>query len=91
MLDIVLALRDALGAGFGLALASTVGFLAVIVGLSVRLRRQELALMQRLGASRARLIGVVAAELALVWVLAVALAAAFAGVGLAVLRSLLPG
>ncbi len=65
VLDIVLRLQTLLGSWMLLVALSTAGFVGLVVSLSLRLRRAEIALMRRLGASRSTLAAVLGAELAL--------------------------
>ena len=63
---IVLRLRDALEAYFALVAFSTLAFFVLVMSLSLRLRRDELRLMARMGCDRYRLAGLMGAEVALV-------------------------
>ena len=76
ILTLVLRLRRGLAFFYGAVAASTLALVGLIVSLSVRLRRSELVLLRRLGASRAQMVGVVAAELGVVSAVAAALAVA---------------
>ncbi len=90
-LGIVASVRDALAVYEALLAVSTLAFAALVVSLSLRLRRDELALMRRLGASRLRIAAVVGAEIAVVALGAIGVAAALTAVAGAVWRTLLPG
>lgn len=70
LLDIVLRVRQALRAYFGLVAFSTGSFFLLALVLSYRLRRDELRLMARLGCDRLTLAGMVAAEVTLTLVAA---------------------
>lgn len=89
ILDIVLRLKDALTAYFALVAASTAAFFALVLALSLRLRRQEIRLMVRMGASRFVLAAVVGAEILLVLGTSIVLTALFTWGGLAALGAVL--
>lgn len=91
VLDIVLAVRDALALALGLTVAAAAVLLAIVLSLSLQLRARELALMRRLGAGRARVVAIAGAELLLVWLAAAGVAALLVIGGLASLHHLLPG
>lgn len=86
---IVLRLRDLLAAYFGVVAAATMGFVAMIISLSLRLRAEEIRLMRRMGSARWSIALLVGAELVLVLFAAVILTAAVAGVGLHLFQRLL--
>lgn len=74
LLDLVLRLQELLGGWAVLVGLSTVGFVGLVIDLSVRLRRDELVLLRRLGAGRATVVAVLGAEIALVLTAAAVLA-----------------
>ena len=78
VLGIVVRARDALAAFFGVVAASTAAFFALVVTLSLRLRRSELALMRRIGSSPATIGVIVAAEIVIVVLASMALAGGLA-------------
>lgn len=80
VLGIVLRVRAALESYFTLVSVSTAAFFGLVVALTLRLRRPELELMRRIGCSRDAIATIVGAEVAVVLVLAV-LVAAVASVG----------
>ena len=86
ILDIVLRLRDAMTAGFGLLAVSTAALSAVILLLGLRLRAPELTLMRRIGAAPGTLAAVVVTEVVLVLGAAGALAVVFVHGGLLLLK-----
>ncbi len=63
ILGIVLRVREGLELYFGLVAGSTVAFFGLVIVLSLRLRRAELRLMQRLGCSRATIAANLASEI----------------------------
>lgn len=63
VLGIVLRLRDALSAYFALVAVSTAAFFVLVLSLSLRLRRDELRLMARMGSSRLTVMAMVLAEI----------------------------
>ena len=65
LLDLVLRLRDALQTYFALVAVSTLSFCALVITLSLRLRRSELQLAARLGCDRWTLGRLLAAEITL--------------------------
>jgi predicted lysophospholipase L1 biosynthesis ABC-type transport system permease subunit len=87
ILDIVLRIRDGLNAYFGLVAASTLLFFALVVLLSLRLRRSELALMRRMGSARSVIATMIAAEIGLVVAAAALLTLTLTALGLAILQS----
>ena len=66
ILDIVLNVQKAMSAYFFLVAFSTLSFFALVIGLSLRLRKRELALMKKIGGSRFVLSMMVAAEISIV-------------------------
>ncbi|MEM9553994.1 MAG: ABC transporter permease [Acidobacteriota bacterium] len=78
LLEIVLRLRAMLRVVFLAISLSTAAFIGLVLTLSLRLRRDELRLLRRLGAGRARIAGLVGVELALIAALALGLALAAA-------------
>ena len=74
ILGIVLRIQETLVAYFGLILASTGALLLLIFQLSFRLRESEFKLIERMGGSASTIRKMVAAEIALLLVFALALA-----------------
>ena len=91
ILGIVLRVRDALLAWFGLVALSTLAFVGLVLSLSLRLRADELRLVRRLGAARGTVTAMIAAELALVGGMALTLAAAATLGGLWLVQAWLGG
>ena len=89
VLEIVLRLRDGLSAYFGLVAFSTAAFFGLVVALTLRLRRDEMTLMRRLGCGRFRIAALVGAEVAMVVAAAVLLALVGAEIGLRVIDAAL--
>jgi putative ABC transport system permease protein len=89
ILDIVMRVRAAVQAYFGLILLSTGAFFVLVMVLSLRLRAAEIALAQRIGCSRGAIAAIVGAEVALIVVASLMMATALTGVGLAVLDRML--
>ncbi len=88
VLAIVLSVRDLLGSIYTLVGLSTLAFGALVLHLTLRLRQAELGLLVRLGASRATVLRVVAAEQFLLLLGATGVAAAGTWAGLALLETL---
>ncbi len=76
VLDIVMRARKVALELLSLVIVATVGFVGLIAALVVRLRQAEITLMVRLGASRARVAGMLAAELGILGLIAAGLAVA---------------
>ncbi len=74
ILGVILRLRAALSLYMAVVALSTATFLGLVVSLSLRLRRDELVLMERIGCSRGTIPAMIAAELLLVLLGAVLLA-----------------
>ena len=64
ILEILLGLQKAMGGYFLAVAVSTLSFFALSLNLSLRLRREELRLMERIGGSRRVILLMVAAEVA---------------------------
>ena len=88
---IVLGLRDALAVYFSAVALTTVAFFWLVISLSLRLRREELSLMQRLGSSRGAIATIVGAEVGLVILASAGLTAVLTWAGLALLTSATAG
>ena len=73
ILGIVLRVREGLELYFGLVAGSTAAFFGLVIVLSLRLRRAELRLMQRLGCSRATIAANVVSEILLLLLAALGL------------------
>ena len=86
VLGIVVRARDALAAFFGIVAFSTAAFFALVVSLTLRLRRREIDLMRRIGSSPATIGTVIAAEIAVVILASTALAAAAAWAAVALVE-----
>ena len=82
VLGIVLRAREILSIYFGTVAVATVAFLILVLWLSIRLRRRELALMRRIGCSRFAIASIVGTEIALVLLMAVAVTAVMTAAGL---------
>lgn len=89
ILGIVLRVRDALSATFGAVALSTLAFFGLVLSLSLRLRRDELTLMRRIGCSRGTIATMVGAEVLLVVMASAAVAGLSTFAGLAILDTLL--
>ena len=89
ILGIVLQVREGLELYFGLVAGSTAAFFGLVIVLSLRLRRAELRLMQRLGCSRATIAANVLSEIVLLLMAAVALTGLLTWGSMAWLSSLL--
>jgi len=89
ILGMVLRLQALLASWVGLVGVSTAGFLGLTAALTWRLRAAEIALMRRMGGSRGRLVGMLAAELAIIVAVGVAGAAGLTRGGLVLLERLL--
>ncbi|MEE2775656.1 MAG: ABC transporter permease [Acidobacteriota bacterium] len=87
VLGIVIRARDALAAYFAVVAASTTAFFALVISLTLRLRRRELDLMRRIGSSPATIGMVVTSEIVIVLAASVALASATAWGAIAVVES----
>lgn len=74
ILDLVLRVQQLLAAGGALVVASTGAFVGLVLSLSVRLRRDEIRLLRRLGAGRTTIAAILGAELAVVGLVAAGLA-----------------
>lgn len=88
VLGIVLRLQALLGGWIALVGVSTAGFVGLVLSLSLRLRREELRLMRRMGASRATVAAVLGAEWALVGLAGVIGALGLSWVGLRLVERL---
>lgn len=75
ILGVVLRLRAGLSLYMAVVALSTAAFLSLVVSLSLRLRRDELALMRRIGCSRWAIPSMIAAELSVVLLAAALLSA----------------
>ena len=73
ILDIVLRIQQALTLYFTALIVTTLAFFALVLSLSLQLRRSELQLMKRIGGSQRTIAAMVAAEILLVSVLAAGL------------------
>ena len=73
ILNIVLRIHEALLVYFGALLVSTMAFFALVLSLSLQLRRSELQLMKRIGGSQQTIAAMVAAEVVIVSASAVVL------------------
>ncbi|MEM6796202.1 MAG: ABC transporter permease [Acidobacteriota bacterium] len=89
VLEIVLRLRDGLSLYFFLVAASTLGFFTLVISLSLRLRRQEIQLMRRLGCGRFHIATLIGVEVALVALAAGVLASGATALGLRLLESVI--
>jgi putative ABC transport system permease protein len=83
VLGLVLRAARVLDAYFVVVAGSTAALIALVVTLSLRLRRRELDLMRRIGASRGAAVVVIGLEIGMILLTAVVLSAllAWAGVG----------
>jgi putative ABC transport system permease protein len=83
VLGLVLRAARVLDAYFVVVAGSTAALIALVVTLSLRLRRRELDLMRRIGASRGAAVVVIGLEIGMILLTAVLLSAllAWAGVG----------
>ena len=90
LLDIVLRLRDALQSYFFLVALSTSAFFLLVISLSLRLRRDELQLMARMGCDRFTLATLVGTEVVLVLLAATLTCGLLVWLGLRILSSGLP-
>ena len=86
VLGIVLRVQEGLSIYFGAVATSTVAFFALVLTLSLRLRRAEMRLMRRIGCSRSASAIIIGTEVGLVVVAAVALTALGSAVALALVR-----
>lgn len=91
LLELVLRLRRALGAYFALVAVATAAFVGLVLWLSTRLRRDELRLLERLGASRLTVATLLGTEMVLVLGAAALLTALGTWGGLAWLDAFLRG
>ncbi|MEM1177877.1 MAG: hypothetical protein AAGM22_06015 [Acidobacteriota bacterium] len=91
VLEIVLRLRDGLSAYFALVAFSTLAFFGLALTLSLRLRRDEMMLMRRIGCGRFRIAALIGTEVALVVVAAVVTAVLASELGLWLLDAALRG
>ena len=89
ILGIVLRIREAATGYFAAVAASTVAFFVLVLTLSLRLRRDELTLMRRIGCSRGTIAAMVGAEVLLVVAGAALVAIGCTAAGLAALESVL--
>jgi putative ABC transport system permease protein len=83
VLGIVVRIGEAMRAFYGVVALSTLAFVTLVVALSLRLRRDEMTLMRRIGCSRYTIATVVGAELLLVAAAATVLATVLALGGVA--------
>lgn len=91
ILGIVLRVKEGLTVFFVAVALSTTAFFVLVLSLSLRLRADELSLMQRIGSSRPMVALMVGVEVTLVVVAALVFAALGTAVGLALLDSALSG
>lgn len=89
ILGVVLQLRSGLSLYMAVVGGSTAAFLGLVVSLSMRLRRSELTLMRRIGCSRWAIPSMIAAELSVVLLVAVLLAAGLTAAALLGLSAVL--
>ncbi len=89
ILGIVLRIREAATGYFFAVAVSTIAFFVLVLSLSLRLRRDELTLMRRIGCSRGTIATMVGAEVVLVVAAAALVAIGCTAAGLAVLESVL--
>ncbi|MCG8455103.1 MAG: hypothetical protein MI919_02400 [Holophagales bacterium] len=89
LLELVFRVRAAVEAYLALVAASTFAFVALVILLSLRLRRDELHLLRRLGAGRASLAALVGVEILLLTLAAAVLAALTTWAGLTALGAYL--
>ncbi|MFT5686894.1 MAG: putative ABC transport system permease protein [Myxococcota bacterium] len=82
ILGVVLRLQAGLSLYMAVVGLTTVAFLGLVVSLSLRLRRDELALMRRIGCSRWAIPAMIAAELSVVLLAAAVLAVGLTAVAL---------
>lgn len=87
ILGIVLRVREGLSVYFALVATSTAAFFILVLTLTFRLRRAEIALMRRIGCSRFAIPTIVGSEVVLIVLLAVGLSALLSWLGLAVLEA----
>jgi putative ABC transport system permease protein len=91
ILGIILRVREGLTLYFGAIAASTAAFFVLVLSLSLRLRQNELVLMQRIGSSRPMVALMVGVEVFLVVLAAVAVAAVTTFISLYLLDAALAG
>jgi putative ABC transport system permease protein len=87
ILRIVLRVREGMTVYFGLVAFSTVLFFVLALSLSLRLRRDEITLMRRIGSSRFAIHTIVGTEIVLLLLIATALTLALTWAGLAIVES----
>lgn len=91
ILGIVLRVREGLALYFAAVAATTTAFFVLVLSLSLRLRRDELVLMRRIGSSRPMIALMVGVEVCLVVAASISVAAAATGAGLRLLDAALAG
>lgn len=91
ILGIVLRVRDGLTLYFGAIACSTLAFFVLVLSLSLRLRNDEIRLMQRIGSSRRMVALMVGVEVCMVVMAAAATAVVATMAGLALLDAALAG
>ena len=72
--SIVLRLERMLGAAYAMVAASTLSFVVLVLTLSLRLRREEISLLRRMGCSKGTVTSLIVAELILIGIAAVVVA-----------------
>lgn len=87
VLGIVLRARDALSAFFVVVALSTLCFFVLVISLTLRLRRREIDLMQRIGSGRFAIATIVGTEIVLVLLASALLSTGLTWAGLALIRS----
>ena len=86
ILGIVLRVNEGLAVYFGLVAVSTAAFFFLVLTLTLRLRRDEITLMRRVGCSRFAIPTIVGAEVVLIVLLSIALAVLLSWLGIAVVE-----
>jgi putative ABC transport system permease protein len=66
ILDVVLRVQELLAVGGVLVVVSTLAFVGLVLSLSVRLRRDEITLLRRMGAGRGTIAAILGTELAVI-------------------------
>lgn len=89
ILGIVLRVKNALNLYFGVVASTTIAFFALIITLNLRLRKDELNLMQKMGCSRFTIVTNLGMEITLIFIFASIFTALATFVGTALLDNLL--
>jgi putative ABC transport system permease protein len=87
ILSIVLRVREGMSVYFGLVAFSTISFFVLALSLTLRLRRNEITLMRRIGCSRFTIQTIVGTEIILLLLCAVVLTLALTWAGLSIIET----